>query len=112
MKDSLFLSTAPFSPHLSLPQTYTLVHPHHPPLSLSLSPFTQRFSENSSEKFFGGFQSVELKHMALVLPTYFVPKGRAPVHDNKGRTEGLKLGAELRGQILFSRTHAHQPTLN
>lgn len=39
--------------------------------------------------------------MALVLPAYFVPKGRAPVHDNKGRTKGLALGAELVGQTPF-----------
>lgn len=44
---------------------------------------------------------MQLKHMALVLPGYFVPKGRAPVHDNKGRLKGLELGAELVGQAPF-----------
>lgn len=51
------------------------------------------------------FQSVEQKHMAVVLPAKFCSKGRVLVHDNKGGMRGLALGAELRGQTSFFFSH-------
>lgn len=116
MEDSLF---CPVAPHLSPPQADSLSPLLSLCLSLSLPPFTWCFSENVLKSFFSlspllllwVLQSVELKHTAVVLPAFSVPKGRAPVHDNKGEDEGARAGGRAsRANILFTPPFAHAHT--
>lgn len=84
-------------------------------LSLPLSPsLYMMFLRKCSEKFFfflspllllWVLQSVELKHTAVVLPAFSVPKGERLCMTTRGRMKGLALGAELVGQTSFLHPH-------
>lgn len=111
MENNFLLCAAPSAPHVSLPHTYTHFPPHPTLLlllflSLSLSLSLHNVPQKQFWKvFLRVLQSVELKHLALVLPVCFCARGReVPVHDNKGRTKGLALGAQT---CTHKNTHWH-----
>lgn len=85
-----------------LPITLILLPSPPPPISLPLSlslslSLYMMFLRNNSESFFlfsffGVLQSVELKHTAVVLPAYFVPKGECLCMTTRGGRRGSSRG--------------------
>lgn len=91
----------PLTLHISLPhRVNTILPPLSPPLSLSLFspapfPLTADVLETVLKRgFLESFKA--LSHNTWLLCPVCAGEG-APVHDNKGRTEGLEVGAKFLG---------------
>lgn len=87
-EDSLSLLEAPSAPHLSPSQLAASCTP----TLLLFSSLSFAVTQKQFWKVFWTHQSVELKHMALVLPAYFVPKRERLCMTTRGGWRGSHWG--------------------